>query len=91
MNATARVNITLMGLKKTGKEVCLTDGNDFSVMQIGKKIDAHEAVMRINYPPVKAYEKDVGTKTTYDFSNRENARRILNKRHVRPPIAVFPH
>eukprot|EP00951_Prasinocladus_malaysianus_P006034 scaffold42642_cov27-Prasinocladus_malaysianus.AAC.1 len=56
-------------------------------MQLGKKIDAHEAVMRINYPPVKAYEKDVGTKTTYDFSNRENARRILNKRHVSPPVA----
>ena len=46
------------------------------------QIDEHDAVLRINYAPYLGFEADVGSKTTFDFSNRENARRML-KSHVR--------
>ena len=45
----------------------------------GEEIDGHEAVMRVNFAPVKNFKRDVGVKTTYDFSNRENARRLVEK------------
>jgi hypothetical protein len=36
--------------------------------------------MRINYAPIDKWGADVGSKTTYDFSNRENARRLVQSR-----------
>jgi len=58
---------------------CAIVGNSGTMLSSrqGAEIDAHEAVMRINYAPIKGFEADVGSKTTFDFSNRENARRIL--------------
>ncbi|KAK3271633.1 hypothetical protein CYMTET_20030 [Cymbomonas tetramitiformis] len=58
---------------------CAIVGNSGTLLggKQGEEIDRHDAVLRINYAPVKGWEVDVGSKTTYDFSNRENARRIL--------------
>ena len=35
--------------------------------------------MRVNFAPVKNFKRDVGVKTTYDFSNREDARRLVER------------
>mmetsp|Transcript_7909 Transcript_7909/g.18950 ORF Transcript_7909/g.18950 Transcript_7909/m.18950 type:complete len:497 (+) Transcript_7909:141-1631(+) len=71
------------GAPRPAHKTCALVGNSGILLgtSMGKQIDAHDAVMRINYPPVRGFERDVGTKTTYDFSNRENARRLLNSRH----------
>lgn len=65
-------------------KTCALVGNSGILLdsKMGQAIDRHEAVMRINYPPTRGFEDDVGSKTTYDFSNRENARRLLNARHI---------
>ena len=61
---------------------CAIVGNSGTMLSKnqGEEIDSHEAVLRINYPPIHRFEKNVGSKTTYDFSNRENARRMLRSR-----------
>ena len=63
-------------------KTCAIVGNSGTMLHKdqGDDIDSHEAVLRINYPPIHRYEKHVGSKTTYDFSNRENARRMLRSR-----------
>jgi len=63
---------------------CALVGNSGTLLgsKFGPEIDAHEAVMRINYAPIAAFAADVGRKTTYDFSNRENARRLLTSNSV---------
>lgn len=62
---------------------CAIVGNSGTLLgsKFGQEIDAHDAVMRINYAPIEGFAADVGTRTTYDFSNRENARRLLTS-HV---------
>ena len=66
------------GLFGATHKTCALVGNSGLVLgsKWGAEIDAHDAVMRINYPPVDKWGPDVGAKTTYDFSNRENARRL---------------
>jgi len=61
---------------------CALVGNSGSVLgtKWGSEIDNHDAVMRINYAPIDRWGADVGSKTTYDFSNRENARRLAQSR-----------
>lgn len=61
---------------------CAIVGNSGALLKRsqGADIDAHDAVLRINYPPVSKFKAHVGIKTTYDFSNRENARRMLRSR-----------
>ena len=58
---------------------CAIVGNSGTLLKSGKgrDIDAHDAVLRMNYAPTKGFEADVGSKTTYDLSNRENARFLL--------------
>lgn len=61
---------------------CALVGNSGSVLgtKWGAEIDGHDAVMRVNYAPIDKWGADVGSKTTYDFSNRENARRLAQSR-----------
>ena len=42
----------------------------------GDEIDEHEAVFRINYPPLDGYQEYVGTKTTHELVNHHHAREI---------------
>jgi len=66
-------------------DTCALVGNSGTVLRSGwgPEIDAHDAVMRINIAPFQGFQQDVGRKTTYDFSNRENARKLLQRRSVR--------
>ena len=68
--------------KSVCHKTCAIVGNSGTMLHKdqGEEIDAHDAVLRINYPPIHKFEKHVGSKTTYDFSNRENARRMLRSR-----------
>jgi alpha-N-acetyl-neuraminate alpha-2,8-sialyltransferase (sialyltransferase 8B) len=73
---------------------CALVGNSGTLLksQFGEEIDGHDAVMRVNFAPVKNFKRDVGVKTTYDFSNRENARRLVEKgwENSRPDsVALF--
>ena len=49
----------------------LGNGGTLKTTKYGKSIDSHEVVFRANQAPVKGYESQVGSKTTF---------RILNKR-----------
>lgn len=59
-------------------ETCAVVGNAGTMLHsgLGPYIDAHEAVIRINYAPTRGFERDVGTKTTYDLSNKENSGKL---------------
>jgi len=81
------------GATKTHR-ACALVGNSGTLLksQFGEEIDGHDAVMRVNFAPVKNFKRDVGVKTTYDFSNRENARRLVEKgwENSRPDsVALF--
>ena len=44
----------------------------------GDEIDAHDAVIRVNYPPIEGFTSHVGSKTTFDFTNHHNAQELVN-------------
>ena len=50
-------------------DTCAVVGNSGVLLssERGAEIDAHEAVLRINYAPTKGFEKYVGSRTTYDL------------------------
>ena len=65
-------------VKRKIHETCAVVGNAGTMLHsgLGPYIDAHEAVIRINYAPTRGFERDVGTKTTYDLSNKENSGKL---------------
>eukprot|EP00740_Mantoniella_antarctica_P013108 CAMPEP_0181374562 /NCGR_PEP_ID=MMETSP1106-20121128/16101_1 /TAXON_ID=81844 /ORGANISM="Mantoniella antarctica, Strain SL-175" /LENGTH=354 /DNA_ID=CAMNT_0023492581 /DNA_START=242 /DNA_END=1303 /DNA_ORIENTATION=+ len=65
-------------LPRKKHETCAVVGNAGTMLHsgLGTYIDAHEAVIRINYAPTRKFELDVGTKTTYDLSNKENSGKL---------------
>uniref|UniRef100_A0A061RCQ4 Cmp-n-acetylneuraminate-beta-galactosamide-alpha--sialyltransferase 2 n=1 Tax=Tetraselmis sp. GSL018 TaxID=582737 RepID=A0A061RCQ4_9CHLO len=72
---------------------CALVGNSGTLRDagFGGEIDAHDAVVRINYAPVKGYESDVGSRTTYDLVNKENAMKLASGEHEwrTPKSTVF--
>ena len=55
---------------KDTRTVCIVGKSDSLLGKgLGDAIDAHDAVFRVNMPPIKGHEKDVGTKTSVCFIN----------------------
>nr|XP_056716131.1 CMP-N-acetylneuraminate-beta-galactosamide-alpha-2,3-sialyltransferase 4-like [Euleptes europaea] len=54
---------------------CIVVGNGHTLLgrRLGKFIDSHHVVIRINDAPLKGYEDDVGKKTTFRFFFPESA------------------
>jgi len=73
---------------RTRHKSCALVGNS-GVMKgskMGREIDAHDAVVRINYAPTNGFEGDVGSKTTYDLLNKENCMKLAKgEHHFRSP------
>ncbi|KAK3280933.1 glycosyltransferase 29 protein [Cymbomonas tetramitiformis] len=63
---------------------CAVVGNSGHLLgsRQGELIDAHDAVIRINYAPTEGFEHDVGSKTTMDLVNKENAGELAKGRHT---------
>ncbi|XP_054853239.1 CMP-N-acetylneuraminate-beta-galactosamide-alpha-2,3-sialyltransferase 4-like [Eublepharis macularius] len=54
---------------------CIVVGNGYTLLgrSLGKFIDSHHVIIRINDAPLKGYENDVGKKTTFRFFFPESA------------------
>lgn len=48
----------------------------------GWEIDARDAVMRMNYAPTAGFEKDVGSRTTFDFVNQQHTKAFIPRVHT---------
>jgi hypothetical protein len=57
---------------------CAVVSNSGEILRdkLGAEIDAHDAVIRINYPPIETYEEHVGSKTTIELVNHHHARML---------------
>lgn len=64
-------------------DTCAVVGNSGVLLQSerGAEIDAHRAVIRINYAPTAGLEHHVGSRTTYDLVNKENAGKLTKGVH----------
>uniref|UniRef100_A0A3Q2UNN0 CMP-N-acetylneuraminate-beta-galactosamide-alpha-2,3-sialyltransferase 1 n=1 Tax=Fundulus heteroclitus TaxID=8078 RepID=A0A3Q2UNN0_FUNHE len=67
---------------------CAVVGNSVNLKgsSYGRLIDYQDIVIRMNFAPVKGYEKDVGTKTTYRVMYPESAMDLDNSTH----LVLFP-
>ncbi|XP_015261628.1 PREDICTED: CMP-N-acetylneuraminate-beta-galactosamide-alpha-2,3-sialyltransferase 4-like [Gekko japonicus] len=56
-------------------KTCIVVGNGYTLrrQRLGKFIDSHDIIIRINDAPLKGYGKDVGKKTTFRFFFPESA------------------
>jgi hypothetical protein len=57
-------------LKQRPYARCAVVGNSGALLasQLGAEIDAHDLVLRFNYPPLAGYERDVGNRTDWMFT-----------------------
>lgn len=64
-------------------DTCAVVGNSGVLLQSerGDEIDAHDAVIRINLAPTAKFERHVGSRTTYDLVNKENAGKLTKGTH----------
>ena len=64
---------------------CAIVGNSGSLYGagFGAEIDAMDAVFCINYAPINGFERDVGSKVTFEVCNRPNIVRVAGKRVLR--------
>ncbi|XP_024862723.1 CMP-N-acetylneuraminate-beta-galactosamide-alpha-2,3-sialyltransferase 1 isoform X2 [Kryptolebias marmoratus] len=69
-------------------KTCSVVGNSVNLKRshYGPLIDSQDIVIRINAAPIKSYEVDVGTKTTYHVMYPESARDLDNSTH----LVLFP-
>lgn len=54
----------------------VSNSGELLAKEAGEAIDGHDAVIRINLPPVAGYERHVGSRTTLDLCNHHHARRV---------------
>jgi len=66
---------------------CALVGNSGALLfhERGTEIDGHEAVFRFNNAPVKGYEKNVGSKTTFQVFNSKAVREYLARLKKKRP------
>lgn len=64
--------------KKRTYKTCAVVANSGLMLknEFGNEIDEHEGIFRINYPPVKKFSKNVGSRTTHDIVNMHHAQRL---------------
>jgi hypothetical protein len=67
-------------LHKRKHATCAVVGNAGTMLKsgLGPYIDAHDAVIRINYAPTRGFEADVGASHPFDFSYLEKAHKQLH-------------
>ena len=58
--------------------------------EYGRHIDDHEIVARINYPPIKGYEKHVGSRPSDIHFFGDKVERCFNESHSEAKLIVFP-
>ncbi|XP_062523105.1 CMP-N-acetylneuraminate-beta-galactosamide-alpha-2,3-sialyltransferase 1-like [Corticium candelabrum] len=58
--------------------------------EYGRHIDDHEIVARINYPPIKGYEKHVGSRPSDIHFFGDKVDRCFNEIHPETKLMVFP-
>jgi len=66
---------------------CALVGNSGALLfhERGAEIDGHEAVFRFNNAPVKGFEKNVGSKTTFQVFNSKAVREYLGRLKKKRP------
>lgn len=67
--------------RKDLQSACIVGKSDsLKGKKLGKIIDSHDVVVRVNFPPVLGYEEDVGTKTNHVISHPWVVRRFIHHR-----------
>eukprot|EP00959_Pyramimonas_sp_CCMP1952_P231779 4844248-Pyramimonas_sp.AAC.1 len=69
----------------TPSRSCAVVSNSGSLLKAGHgtDIDAKEAIFRINYPPIRGFEADVGSRSTFEVVNMHHVQVGLRARRGR--------